>query len=61
MDGCPQYLKIRSKFQNTKKRRIFAQVHYLDEFVDMVIHNLVRGHAREDLMLLSHEGILCSS
>ena len=40
--------------------RIFAQVHYLDEFVDIMIHNLVGRHARKDLKLLNHEGVLCS-
>ena len=63
MDGLPQYLKIRSNSQNQKKKkmvRIFAQVHYLDEFVDIMIHNLVGRHAKKDLKLLNHEGILCS-
>ena len=28
--------------------------------MDIAIHNLIEGHAREDLKLLSREGILCS-
>ena len=42
-----------------KEKGEIAQVHYLDEFVDMTTHNLVKGHAKEDPQLLSSESLLC--
>ena len=36
-----------------KEKDKIAQVHYLDEFVDMTTYNLVGWCAREDLQFLS--------
>ena len=63
MNAFPQYLKIRSNFQNDtkeeKRKGESAQVHYLDELVDVTTHELIRRHAREDLKIFNGESILC--
>ena len=64
MKTLPQYLKRKSnnqddtKKEKEKEKSEIAQVHYLDEFVDVTTDNLVRGHAREDPQLLSNESLL---
>ena len=42
-----------------KEKDKIAQVHYLDEFVDMTTHNLVGGCARENLQFLGSKDLLC--
>ena len=42
-----------------KEKDKIAKVHYLDEFVDMTTHNLVEGHAKEDLQFLGSKDLLC--
>ena len=63
MNAFSQYLKIRSNFQNDtkeeKRKGESAQVHYLDELVDVTTHELIRRHAREDLKIFNGESILC--
>ena len=36
-----------------------AKVYYLDEFMDVMTHNLVGGQARKDLEFFDGEGVLC--
>ena len=43
-----------------KEKSEIAQIHCLDKFVDVMTHNLVKGHARESPQLLSSESLLCS-
>jgi len=63
MNAFPQYLKSRPNFQNNTKEEKgkgeSAQVHYLDKLVDVMIHELVRRHARKDLKIFSGKGVLC--
>ena len=42
-----------------KEKDEIAQVHYLDEFVDMMIHNLLGGHAKEYLQFLDSDDLTC--
>ena len=42
-----------------KEKDEIAQVHYLDEFVDMTTHNLIGGCAREDLQFLDSDDLMC--
>ena len=42
-----------------KEKDKISQVHYLDEFVDVTIHTLIKGRAREDPQFLSSEDLLC--
>ena len=52
MKTSPQYLKRKSNIQEDakeeKEKSKIAQVHYLDELMDVSTHNLVRGHTRKD-------------
>ena len=49
----------KKKKKKEKKEDEFAQVHYLDELVDMTTHNLVGRCSRKYLHLLNSKGLLC--
>ena len=49
---------IRKEKKEEKERAEIAQVHYLNEFVDMTSHNLIGRHTRENLQVLSSDDLI---
>ena len=39
--------------------KTWSNIHYLNQFVDVASHNLVEGHARDDLQVLSSHDLVC--